>query len=96
MQVEIDGAAVSTPHDFHQQIKSLLALGEYYGCNLDALWDFLATEVERPVHLIWSNSELSSKRLGQEYFERIVAIFEAVKEADVKAGWSAGFTFELR
>jgi ribonuclease inhibitor len=95
MEVQIDGKAIVTEYDFHSQIAKLLDFEEYYGNNLDALWDFLTTEVERPVNLVWYNSAISSKNLGGENFQRIVKVLQNVQELDQERGWDERFEFQL-
>lgn len=41
MQVIIDGLKFSSKEEFHRYIKTLFELQDYYGENLDALWDLL-------------------------------------------------------
>ena len=74
----------------------LFHLGEYYGNNLDALWDVLTTDIERPVKLIWYNSAISHKNLGEENFQRIVEVLQDVQTWDQKQGWDERFEFVLR
>jgi ribonuclease inhibitor len=84
MNIKIDGKAIFTEYDFHRQIAQLLDFGEYYGNNLDALWDILTTDVERPVNLIWDNSAISRKNLGGEIFQKIVKVLQDVQAWDKK------------
>ena len=44
----IDLTAVTTPREMHERIKAALSLPEYYGMNLDALWDCLTAFVPLP------------------------------------------------
>ncbi len=46
--------AVETTHDFYAQIAGVLQFGDYFGRNLDALWDCL-TDLEEPTALILSD-----------------------------------------
>lgn len=61
---------MSCENDFHRELASSLGMKEFYGCNLDALWDVISTGVERPVTLIWKNSQESKAAMGVP-FERI-------------------------
>lgn len=94
--VLIDGALIYTELDFHRMVQEKLALGPYYGKNLDALWDRLSTDVERPIALIWQHSQLSRTRLGP-VFEKIVQILQDVQKQD-EAFWPPHerFHFELQ
>ncbi len=45
MEYRIDGAAMISPREAHEAIAAAMGFPEYYGKNLDALWDMLtATE----------------------------------------------------
>ncbi|HEY2582962.1 MAG TPA: barstar family protein [Mucilaginibacter sp.] len=55
MEVIIDGDAIKSIEDFHIQIKNALDAPDYYGKNLDALWDILTAYVDVPLKIIWIN-----------------------------------------
>ena len=74
MRVTIHGALIRSESDLHDALADKLDFGPYYGRNLDALWDRLSTDVERPVELVWENSEVSKGLLGAEIFERISSL----------------------
>ncbi|MBF6467836.1 barstar family protein [Nocardia beijingensis] len=59
MRVTIDGARIRTDADLHRALWAPLDFGPYYGRNLNALWDRLTTDVERPVEIVWKNSGTS-------------------------------------
>lgn len=94
MRIEIMGGNVTCEQDFHEQLAQALGAQQYYGRNLDALWDLLSVGVERPVNLIWTNSATSKAVLG-DVFERIVAILERVRLQDEGYGWEDKFTYSL-
>ncbi len=94
MEREIDGARIYSESDFHREISSLLEFGEYYGQNLDALWDRLSTDVERPLTLVWKNSAMSKTQLG-DAFDRIVNVLQRVKNQDEVWGLADHFDFRL-
>ncbi|MGR2741102.1 barstar family protein [Billgrantia sp. Q4P2] len=97
MIAEIDGRQVQSEVDFHVAIAQALGFPSYYGSNLDALWDALSTDVERPVLLVWSNSSLSQAAMKTD-FDRIVEILRNVERQD--AEWNLPeeerFKIELR
>lgn len=53
----LDGSEIENEQDFHKFMSKLLDFGPYYGTNLEALRDRLSNDVERPVTIIWINSE---------------------------------------
>jgi ribonuclease inhibitor len=86
---------IKTERDFHIQMASKLDFGPYYGYNLDALWDRLSTDLERPIKIIWENSSLSQRELGDIYF-KIISILEKTKIQDVDLGLDEKFDFILK
>ena len=58
MEYCIDCAKVDDPKELHRRIADCLSFPEWYGHNLDALYDLL-TEIGSPTHLIlhgWDDS----------------------------------------
>ncbi|WP_242270258.1 MULTISPECIES: barstar family protein [unclassified Pseudomonas] len=49
MIIQLDGLSISTEEAFHKQISSSFSVTQYYGNNLNALWDLLSTDVDRPI-----------------------------------------------
>ena len=43
MEIRIDGAAMHTREAAHEEIARAMDFPDYYGKNLDALWDMLTT-----------------------------------------------------
>lgn len=71
----ISGKQTASIEDFHQKIKAGLALPDYYGNNLDALWDCLTAWVEVPVTIHWRDFEFSERLLG-DFSIRARTLFE--------------------
>ncbi|MBY4890743.1 barstar family protein [Pantoea sp. DY-15] len=94
-EIILEGTDISEESDVHRLLAEALNFGPYYGRNLDALWDRLSTDTERPVKIIWLDSELSKNRLGDR-FEKILKIFERTKKQDIDFGWDERFDYELR
>lgn len=93
--VEIDGRTIITERDFHVALAQPLDFGPYYGYNLNALWDRLSLDVERPVKLVWLHSATSRQNLGQR-FDAVVSVLTRAQEDDIRLGLSKRFEFELR
>jgi ribonuclease inhibitor len=93
VDIVIDGAMIKTEADFHSALAEKLALSSYYGRNLDALWDVLSADVERPVCLVWKNSRISSGSLGAK-FDQIIALLERIKAQDEV--WKLPEKFDFR
>ena len=86
---------MTSEHDFHRELAALLDFGPYYGANLDALWDRLSVDVERPVHLLWTASGTSRAAMGPLRFDRIVQILLKAVEQDADSNRVDRFTYEL-
>ncbi|WP_033341459.1 barstar family protein [Catenuloplanes japonicus] len=95
MLVVLDGRRVSSEADLHRELARLLDFGPFYGANLDALWDRLSTDVERPMHLLWTDSGTSRAAMSPLSFERVERILQKTVEQDT--GWclEERFTYEL-
>ena len=78
MQLEIIGSKIYTEQDFHNQISKIFSIQDYYGNNLDALWDLLSTNVERPITLVWKDTMFSKNQLKSIFIE-IVKVLERVR-----------------
>jgi ribonuclease inhibitor len=92
MNVEIDGKRIKTPLDFHEALAEALAFGPHYRPNLAALWDRLSTDVERPVEIVWRNSEESRTAMGSDRFEEIRSVLIRTQEQDASFGWDERFS----
>jgi len=95
MDIEIFGKKINSKQDFHDQLARALDVQQYYGRNLDALWDLLSASIERPVHLVWFDSLESKSKLSED-FENIVSVLERVRLQDEKFGWDDKFTYTMK
>ncbi|RJQ90092.1 barnase inhibitor [Amycolatopsis panacis] len=95
MRVVIDGLSIKTTQDLHRFLAEKLDFGPYYGYNLNALWDRLYRDVERPVELIWKNSEASKMALGSELFQVISGLLVDVMEDDASKEPEDRFTVQF-
>jgi ribonuclease inhibitor len=92
VRITIDGSLIWSESDLHDFLVRKLDFGPYYGRNLDALWDRLSTDVERPVELVWESSEDSKDHLGIELFEKISSVLIRVMDQDESFGLDDKFT----
>lgn len=93
-KVILEGSSFTTIRDVHKALAESLDFGSYYGFNLDALWDILTTDVERPVIIEWRNSVASEKNLGNE-FEKIVSVLRKVVDFDNEMGFEEKIQLKL-
>jgi len=94
MELVIDGSRIASEEDLHDVISKGLALPNWYGRNLDALWDVLTGMVERPLKVIWLNSKQSKMTLPR--YEQILSLFREVELQDQQCNWIDRFTLEIR
>jgi ribonuclease inhibitor len=59
-KIIIDGKTIKTASEIYQLLNKELDFGSYFGSNLDALWDVLTSDVERPFEIRWINSEITA------------------------------------
>lgn len=76
----IDGKKMTSKADAHMYMKRKLDLPSYYGINLDALWDVLAT-VSKPMNIILFNKSSMDEYLG-EYSNSIIKVFKEVEDSN--------------
>lgn len=65
--------------EIHKALKDGLKLPDYYGENLDALWDCLTDIVYRYVVIILKNYQYVEK-VHKEYAEKILYVFRKAKQ----------------
>lgn len=74
--VYIDFTDIGDYEDFYTQLKEKLTLPEYFGDNLDALYDSITGFVELPLHIEFVN--LSVEQL--EDFEDLLTTLEDAED----------------
>ncbi len=60
--------------DFHEVIKQSLELPDFYGRNLDALWDSLTGIMATPAHITLRGTKKASKDF-QQFIEEMLVVF---------------------
>lgn len=82
-KVIVDGNEIASEKDFYNAIKNPLDFGPYFGNNLDAFWDRLYRDVERPACIVWKSHEASKKNMGNAFID-IIRIMDRAKKWDEK------------
>ncbi|PFA62932.1 barnase inhibitor [Bacillus sp. AFS015802] len=77
-KVIINGEDFHTMQEFHKYIKRKLDLPDYYGENLNALWDCLTGFTQFPLLLVWENFDMSKAHIGEDA-EKILQLFKEVQ-----------------
>ena len=73
MNCTINLAAVHSKQDFYALLEHTLPFSEYFGHNLDALYDVL-TDMHEPVHITFMHCNVAHTHLN-EYFTKIQQTF---------------------
>ena len=87
-EIHIDGNIILSEEDFYKVAGPLLGFPDYFGNNLDALWDSMSGHIDTDIILVWDNHSIS-KNAFPETFEKIVEIFDETKDI-----WS-NFEYQL-
>lgn len=77
--VMIDSKEMINEIKAHQILKEKLDLPDYYGENLDALWDCLTGWVSLPLTMVWNDFEDSKKQLGS-FADELLQLFKEAKD----------------
>lgn len=77
--IHIDFSTIDNYEDFYQQLKEKLPLPDYFGDNLDALYDVLSGDVELPLHIEFVNMNLMQLDTFEDLLE---ALEDAGEEVD--------------
>ena len=76
--IRLDGAQMTSKKVAHEYLKKKLMLPDYYGENLDALWDCLSTDFS-PKRIIFVNPEQMHENLS-DYGDSILKLFAEIAE----------------
>lgn len=86
--IVFDFATIGNLKDFYTIAREKLALPEYFGNNLDALWDCITGDIALPVSVEFINLSLNQL----EVFADLIAVFE---EADAVLEDNFTFSYSL-
>jgi ribonuclease inhibitor len=67
--------------EIHAVIWKELDFPDYYGCNLDALWDCLRDMIGDPIHIEIIGLEVIERKFG-DYASKLIEIFTELKHYD--------------
>lgn len=73
----IDGKRALSLDLFYDEITRQFDFPDYFGRNLDALYDVLSTDLEGPLEVIWRDSVVSLAAMGND-FQRLRDVLESV------------------
>ena len=80
--IVIDFSECKYPLDLHKEIREKLELPEWYGNNLDALWDMLTGFIETPVNInvVFKPETKAAENLKETVLKIIETFNEAADE----------------
>lgn len=79
MKYTVDFTNIRSYADIHGGLKKSLSLPEYYGENLDALYDSLTDMVEEDTVIVIKSFDRVTA-LSNDYAEKMLAVFHTVKD----------------
>ena len=88
--IVIDFSKCKYPMDLHNEIRKKLELPEWYGNNLDALWDMLTGFIETPIEItvIYKPENKAAENLKENVLKVIETFKEAAEEdEEIKFGY---------
>lgn len=75
MTLVIDGASIENKNDFYQNIKKELNAPEYFGNNLDALYDIL-TEQSGIIQIEFLHYNKMRNQIGTAFCEKLLKVLQ--------------------
>ena len=79
----LNGKEIDNKISFHKKFGELISTKDfvnYYGNNLDALWDVMTCGAGLNCELHWKDSDVSKVNLGDDYFYKIIDTLREVEE----------------
>ncbi|MBQ2286287.1 MAG: barstar family protein [Clostridia bacterium] len=88
----IDFSKCKYPLDLHNEIKEKLNLPEWYGNNLDGLWDMLTGFIETPINItVVFKPETKAVENLKENVLKIIETFKEAAEEDEEIEFNCEF-----
>ena len=80
VKTQIQLRQIRTLHDIYQQLGEQIELPAEFGANLDALYDFLSTDLAGPIQIHWLDCQPSLILLGKKDATAIVNLFQDIAD----------------
>lgn len=77
MTIILDSLKINTTSDLYEQLNSFLHFPDYFGYNLDALYDRL-TEINEPITLKINDSIHLKEILGDSFYQNFLRVFQTI------------------
>ena len=81
MKLILDGNKISTKDELHKLLEATFDFPEWYGGNLDALYDCL-TDLMEEVDIIIQNADTFHQKLG-DYADRVLRVLQDAEQTNL-------------
>ena len=78
--IKIECNKITSIDSLYDELKIVLGLSEFFGNNLDALWDSINGEIELPVKIIWVNFDMLKNNLDSKFVEKFMELIDEAKD----------------
>ena len=79
-KIVFDSSHVESIDQLHSELSRSLDFPDYYGANLDALYDCLSGDVALPLRIIWKNYNITRLKLGKDAEKVLKGMKDFAKE----------------
>jgi ribonuclease inhibitor len=79
-EVVFDSSHVERLDQLHSELARIFDFPDYYGANLDALYDCLSGDVALPLRIIWKNYNITRSKLGKDVEKVLKVMKDFAKE----------------
>ena len=73
---------IESKNQLHAILKEKLMLPDYYGRNLDALWDCLTGDIDLPLTLEWKRFSQVRETLG-DYGDKLLELLQSAEKEGI-------------
>lgn len=80
IEVEFDGRRLLSKDDFYAAIEAIPETPDWFGRNLDALFDLVLAVFEAPLTIHWTHAEVSAKSMGPDFDILVGVLRDAERE----------------
>ena len=84
VEAHIDGLGIRTVGDFYEAFAQIEGVPQWFGRNLDALWDTVTGLLDGPVTLNWFNADASAEAMGDDFETLVSLLRNAERETATK------------
>jgi len=79
-EVVFDSSHVERLDQLHSELARIFDFPDYYGANLDALYDCLSGDIALPLRIIWKNYNITRSKLGKDVEKVLKVMKDFAKE----------------